>query len=248
VLLVLTFACTGTAAGHSRQGLLDAGPYYSSHRQLEDTNITIAKTPLELCEADCACDCAYFGCNEEEEEECKQTKVKYQENCTCTEQPDGSAVEIFYFKCLMCVNGTDVCSLSNVTATVKVSAESGAPEYAGFCQGCEVIEGNEFCMSMSDQSVPSPIPCTLVVNGVECNSCMYVYSDDSDALELNCTNIEEGASGTMHFSVEVDVMGWEGSILEDLAVFAAANFEDEFPLCPGDPDFPAEDDSSGARQ
>jgi len=228
IVLTLTLACTGTATCRQRQ--LHA-PHHPS-RQLQETNSTV--TPLEFCEADCTC------------EECAVIRAEYQVTCTCTEQPDGSAVQTGAQTCLSCVNGTDVCYSFNFTDTVEASAEDGTPGWAGFYQECVVIEGNEFCTSTADQNAPSPAPCTVVVNGVECKSCTDLYSDNA-VFEIDCTNIVEGAFMTV--TAEGVLTGFVG-IFEDAGVALAA--EEEYPVCPGDPDFPADNtgdntDNSGTR-
>jgi hypothetical protein len=232
IVLTLTFACTSTAT--CRHGPPLHALHHPSHR-LQDDNTTT--TPLEFCETACIC------ARSPEYEECLEYLAEYQVTCTCTEQPDGSVVQTGVEACLTCVNGTDVCYFYNFTDTVEASVEDGTPEWAGFLQECVVIEGDEFCVSTADQNAPSPAPCTAVANGVKCNSCTGMFSDNP-VFEMNCTNIVEGAFMTI--TEEGEPTGFVG-IFEGLGVILSAEGEYVYPLCPGDPDFPANNSSSGTR-
>lgn len=193
-------------------------------RRLEDAN-----TPLEFCEAQCTC------------EECEEYAAEYKSTCWCEQQPDGSVLQKLTEECLSCVTDTDVCYLYNFTDTVKVSEEDGTVNWAGFYEECAVVGADEFCMSTADQNAPSPAPCKVRLNGVECNSCVDLFSD-SLTLEMDCTNIVEGAF--MKISTEGVPSGFVGSFEAAGIALTAA---DEYALCPGDPGFPSNDTSSSIR-
>jgi hypothetical protein len=215
--LTLVALLTAVPTGNAR--------FHRPSRQLAENTTT---TPLELCKAELECN------------ECVQEIAKWQAVCSCTEMSDGSVKQECAYECQQCWTDTDVCYFSNFTDTV-LQTDDGSGYWGGYNENCVITENDEICVSTMDQNAPSPAPCSVSVNGMECKSCFDVLNANSTDFEMDCTNIELGAFMTLTDTGEVT--GFVG-IFENLGYYMGAFDHEEYPKCPAKPELLQDTDAS----